>query len=422
MGLKQDIIGLNLSGKIETGLLKLVEALENGGGAGDGNLETVRLPKGALTAGDVDKWVMNKNGVAEITEIEGATAGVNAEYEVTIGTDFLLPQSAVYTIEFTQQPLNGNYVVFLNGDYTVYFGTDVAIGATVGDTRDNLIAWITANLVPNYVSVISTTLNGNPSIEITLDGTTNDSNIMGGYNAFIETNESLLTVEEVQEYVSNIVKYAERGDILLEITTNSNGYSEARFDDLMNFNGGGTYMSKHIYGYYIPLTAEDWAKCLQEYLDSNFNGFLTSTVVNNVVTIVENQEDGLFIQSDNVNVNNTVQGQPAIPDFILYPVIGRVREIDGADVVIDVSDINEIILPNDHNFVALDFNSSITIYNDLYIVWDNGEIVPLINILGTVSDDFIVAIMQRTYAFRILEEGLTGEKVKCDKFTAILGN
>ena len=164
--------------------------------------QPITLPAhSSLTTDDLGKFVVNYNGEARVSFVDGADPGQKGEWSFEFGTDIDLPVPSEWTITLTSNPTSGNSIGF-SGYGSATFGSNVTIGATLEESRNNLLTWISNNLSPGYTQ--THVASGTDTIILTLDGNTNYFSITSGSSSFINFINGPFNVTETTSWTPNI--------------------------------------------------------------------------------------------------------------------------------------------------------------------------------------------------------------------------
>lgn len=396
--------------------------------------QPITLPAhNSLTTADLGKFVVNYNGEARVSFLDGADPGQKGEWSFEFGTDIDLPVPSKWTITLTSNPTSGNSIGF-SGYGSATFGSNVTIGATLEESRNNLLTWVSNNLSPGYTQ--THVASGTDTIILTLDGNSNNFSITGGSSSFIFFNGPF-NATETTSWTPNIYNTINNSGPTFIDYNDEDTRININFRDLCSTLLATSWNVKNWYGYNFPVTKEDWAAALSAVVNQDINGQIQNVVASslgNTATIIEDTivsrtysslNYNPFFSYGGQNITYTEVNRPAapLPNRLRYPVLGILSNLSGGVATIDTPELVDYELQSDHNFTVIDFNSFETAFNDFYVVWDNGEIIKLFDLsMDPIyfqifeNEQTLVELLVKTYMFKALEEGLAGDKIRLDKF------
>jgi hypothetical protein len=396
--------------------------------------QPITLPAhNSLTTADLGKFVVNYNGEARVSFLDGADPGQKGEWSFEFGTDLDLPVPSEWTITLTSNPTSGNSIGF-SGYGSATFGSNVTIGATLEESRNNLLTWISNNLNPGYSQ--THIASGTDTIILTLDGNANNYSTTSGSSSFINFTNGPFNVTETTSWTPNIYSTVNSSNTLIQYYDNDTRIN-INLQALCSTSLATSWNVKNWYGYNFPVTKEDWAAALAAVVNQNLSGQNQNVVASslgNTATIIEDTivsqtysslQYNPFFSYGGQNIIYTEVNTPAsaLPNRLRYPVLGILSNLSGGVATIETPELVDYELQSDHNFIIVDLNNFDTAYNDFFLVWDNGEIIKFVDlsmdpIYSQVfrSEGTFFELLSKTYMFKALEEGLAGEKIRLDKF------
>ena len=325
----------------------------------------IQFPTDTLTADDIGKLVMNKNGKAVVANRDTPRPAQAGQWTITVNSVFEMPVPTTIDFTFSGLPVEGDYIVLglqrfvfkaaPTNPYDIQIGADIVTTIANASNLFNALypdQWTASNDGVSGVSVIF-----NAALKAGLDNPLSSISF-GLYYGVSKPDQ----VDAVSELIS------------LSVSDAGNEEHIRKFNDSFLSYGGiglgyfdvsdprsGTPFGTELFGIKWAANVNDQSANIVNGINVKFSGKLLASAINNVITVSALTQPDTTLAADitlagrgasYLSIVTDKYNIAANPDWISDLVIGTLTAVTGSNALINTSSIS---------FVALSGTASVSV-------------------------------------------------------------